>query len=84
MTDEIVLGTVRKTPIGEIADRAARAIAVRGEPLAVTFWPCGRLCLEPVEDAAEDDIVGVYRGDRAFTLARAIDSDLRFAVKGGA
>jgi hypothetical protein len=81
MTEEILIGRRRRKPLGAIADDAARHIAQSGRTLALTLCPDGRWHLEPPELAAEDDIVGVYRGALVFSLYRAIADDMKHEIK---
>lgn len=82
ISDETLLGRHRQTPIGEMSDRAARAIAANGGPVAVTVDPDGRVWMEPPGWEVEDELVGVYAGASPFTLERVIDADLRHVLGG--
>lgn len=74
---EILIGRHRRKPLGAIADEAARRIAESGRSLALTLYPDGCWWLESPEFAAEDDMVGVYRGAFAFSLYRDIAADMK-------
>ncbi|GAB2620010.1 hypothetical protein [Novilysobacter erysipheiresistens] len=74
---EILIGRHRRKPLGAIDDEAARRIAESGRALAVTLDPDGGWWLEAPETVAEDDMVGVYRGDFAFSLYRDIAADMK-------
>lgn len=72
-------GSVHTTPIGAIADRVARLLLEFARPRAVTMDPEGRVWVEPVDHAAECDLVGVYQRDAGLLgMTRAISEDLRW------
>ena len=87
MPDYHRIGTLRLSPIGEVAEKAAHRIIAARFPrrVAVTCDPDGIVQVEPVKDAVPDDIVGVYdpetieeRGQLTWIkLARRIAEDLR-------
>lgn len=80
MTDEILIGRHRRKPLGQLADEAARRIAKSDRALALTLDPDGRWWLEPPETAADEDVVGVYRGALAFSLFRDISADMKHEI----
>lgn len=80
MNDEILIGRHRRKPLGAMADDAARRIAEAGKALALTLDPDGRFWIEPPEQAAETDVVGVYRGAQAFSLYRDIAADMQHEI----
>ncbi len=77
MTAEILIGRHRRKPVGQMADEAARKIAAAGRALALTLDPDGRWWLESPETAAEEDVVGVYRGAHSFSLWKDIAADMK-------
>lgn len=78
MTTERMCGNLNKAPIGQVADRAARLVLEYASARAVTMDPDGRVWVEPVEHAAEADMVGVYtRSLGILELNRRIIADLQ-------
>jgi len=70
-------GSLRRTPVGEIASKCAAWIMEAGSPVAVAVDPEGRVTVEPVSEACESDLVGVYdRAPGLLALTRAIREDL--------
>lgn len=57
---EFLAGRISSRKITDIAERAATRIVDLATPLAVCLDPEGRVTVEAPDDAAEDDIVGVY------------------------
>ena len=76
---EIQCGSIMKLPIGEVADRAARAILTFTGPRAVCLDPAGRVSIEFPGHAAECDLVGVYAPSAGLlALSRMLIEDLNF------
>lgn len=76
---EIQCGSIMKLPIGEVADRAARAILTFQGPRAVCLDPAGRVSIEFAGTAAECDLVGVYAPSAGLlALSRMVIEDLNF------
>jgi hypothetical protein len=81
MTTERATGRLQLNPPGVIADRCARVILEYASPRAVTLDPDGRVWVEPVEAAAEIDLVGVYAPALGLLeLSRRVQEDLRFVA----
>ena len=75
---EIQCGSIAKLPVGEVADRAARAILAFTNPRAVCMDPEGRVSIEYAKHAAECDLVGVYAPSLGLLgLSRMIIEDLK-------
>ena len=76
---QINCGSVVKLPIGEVADRAARALLGFSAPRALCIDPEGRVTVESPASACECDLVGVYEPAKGLlALSRMIIDDLRF------
>lgn len=90
--DYIRIGSVKRTPVGEIADVAARRLMSLATPekYALTLEPAGIVMIEPVGEAVPDEVVGVYcpktlQGEGALVsirLFRRIREDLKEAADG--
>lgn len=64
MTDSVLLGDVTKEPYDLFVYRACREAA--GLPLfALSLYPDATVWAEPVEEAAPEDLVGVFAPTRA-------------------
>ena len=73
------LGSFDTYTASELGARCAHAIMEYARPRAVTIDPEGRVWVEPVAEAAECDLVGVYaRGLGVLELSRRISEDLRW------
>lgn len=74
-------GNVLKTLPSVLADRIAWKIIEYATPRAVTLDPDGRVWIEPLDEVAECDLVGVYtRGAGGLALASMIRADLKAAM----
>ena len=80
MTTEYMCGSVHKLAPSTLVSRAACKIMEFESPRAVTLDPGGRVWVESPDDAAEVDIVGVYRPEGLMGLKRAIGEDLKDEV----
>lgn len=78
---EIPCGSIHRVPIGAIADKAARTIMGYRSDRAVTLDPEGRVFVDTPANAADCDLVGVYRYDGLLELPRMIQADLRHEVE---
>lgn len=77
---EFLAGRIRTRKVTEIAERAATRIIDLAQPLAVCLDPDGRVTVEAPDEAAEDDIVGVYSADIGLVqLYRDVRDDLAAA-----
>ena len=75
-------GRIGQKQINEIAERAADYIMGVTKPQAVCLEPNGRVTVEPLRDAVEEDIVGVY--DRSLGLValyREVRDNLTFCAE---
>lgn len=73
-------GSLRVASIPTLSARLASAVCDFASPRAVTIDPDGKVWLEPVAIAVDDDLVGVYtRGPGVLDLTRWIADDLREA-----
>ena len=79
MTD-YMCGSVHRHAIGTLADKAARQIMGYRTARAVALDPEGKVWVDSPENAAEVDLVGVYRPEGLLALTRAITEDLRHEV----
>lgn len=87
----IRVGSIRRTPVGDLADIAARRLLTLTVPTeyAVTLEPGGIVMIEPLDEAIPEDLVGVYdpetlEGEGALIslkLFRQIREDLKHAVE---
>lgn len=79
----VPLGNLRKVPLAAMARTAAAKIAqvFNGERRALTIHPDGDAFLEPVAEAVDEDLVGVYAGCMPFTLERLIYEALKDEAK---
>jgi len=74
---ERLCGNVRKSPIGALADTAARGLMEYASPRAVSLYPCGAVYIEALDDAAECDLIGAYSRDLGLLeLSRRLVEDL--------
>ncbi len=77
LAPEYRAGCLLTDPVGVIADRAARRILRYTRPRAVTVDDRGVAYVEPVNEAAEFDLVGVYSRDLGILeLSRRLSGDL--------
>lgn len=76
------IGTLDTYPPSELGARCADRVMAFAGPRAVTVDPEGRVWVEPVREAAEDDLVGVYsRSLGVLALSKWIAEDLREVVQ---
>lgn len=72
------LANLHRTTAWQAADACARLILGFASPRAVSIDPQGRVWVEPVEEACESDLVGVYdRSLGLFGLNRQLHDDLQ-------
>lgn len=83
MTGDRSLGSLRTSTPALLADKVAWRIMDYASARAVTMDPEGRVWVEPVAEAAECDLVGVYtRSLGVLELSRALRADLAEAKAG--
>lgn len=71
------LANLHRTTTWAAADACARLILGRDVAMAVSIDPEGRVWVEPIAEACESDLVGVYTQDLGlFGLNRALQQDL--------
>jgi len=75
-------GRIGQRPNNEIAERAVDHIMGVTKPQAVCLDPEGRVTVEPVREAVEEDIVGVYdRSLGLIALYREVRDNLTFCAE---
>lgn len=75
-------GRIGQRPNNEIAERAVDYIMGVKKPQAVCLDPDGRVTVEPVREAVEEDIVGVFdRSLGLIALYREVRDNLAFCVE---
>lgn len=82
MANPYSAGRIGRDEAREIAERATDYIMGRTKPQAVCLDPDGRVTVEPVAEAVEEDIVGVYtRTPGLIALYREVRDNLVFCVE---
>ena len=76
------VGRVGRYTTPAIAERAVDIVLTRTRPVAVCVDPDGRVTVESLAEAVDEDIVGVYAPATGFTaLYRSIRDDLALTVE---
>lgn len=87
MIEPLRIGSLRVTPVSEVAEKAARRLVSMRKPsrYAVTCCHLGTVEIEPADQALDTEIVGTYDPDTLeqkgalpwIRLSRQIEEDLR-------